>query len=103
MINNPIQIKNTIDNQIQAIKDELNNHKGHHALLFQKEYRKLVPILVKITGITNSGATGEQRCYDDKGTIRGTIPHSIDFLKILTNEQKIIYLQDTKHYNKSTS
>lgn len=90
------QTKEQVNQKIGELYLQLINHTGEPAILFEKEGRAVVPYFVNIGNHTPGRLTvvAYQRCYHSEGGFNCWIPHTIEVVKLLIGEQKIVYFDD---------
>lgn len=94
-----IQTKEQMDKKIQKVYDELVSHVGEPAILIEKDGRKMVPYLVTLESVvgaytSSAGVKSTQACYSPDGGFRCRVNRTVSVLKLITGEQKIVYLDE---------
>ena len=80
--------KEYFNDSLSKIKNEITSHIGKFALLREKDGRNIFVYLIRIV----SPKEGEYFCYDYKGKFRCTIRKYLDLTQIMTDEQRIVFL-----------
>lgn len=70
------------------IENQIKSHIGKFALLKEKDGRNTQVFFIKII----SSKEGEMYCYDFRGNFNCTIKKHLDCIKILTDEQRLVFL-----------
>ena len=70
------------------IKNQIQSHIGKFALLKEKDGRNTCVYFLKILNLNE----GESYLYDSYGNFQGSIKRYIDTVKILTDDQRLVFL-----------
>lgn len=84
-----------VQSQLDDIHQDLLSHVGQRALFFQKESRDMMSYLVEIVSPAGScGVVAQHACYHPEGGIRCKINHTVDAVRLLTGEQRILFFDE---------
>ena len=90
----PIRGKYTpeqIQNVLNELYTEALSHVGMSAIFLQREARYHMPYIVTVESVNKHNASLTYMCYNANGDYIGLSRLTLDFVKLFTGEQKIIY------------
>ena len=73
---------------LQTIKTQIDNHIGKYALLKERDGRNICVYFIKIL----NSREGEYSYYSSKGLFRGVLKKCIDLKQLMTDEQRLVFL-----------
>ena len=73
---------------LKDIENQIQSHIGKFALLKEKDGRNTCVYFMKIISLKE----GESYIYDSRGNFQGSIKRYIDVIKILTDDQRLVFL-----------